>query len=145
MRFRPRRGGAIVALGLFAQLTTGALAEEPAADGPSGRRQALYTAGAVAANALPVASAFAEPRCIQGYIACKAMLALFSVVAAGESLIMSGGADREQPRAIVTRGFSGDWVVTPRQVAEGAKPDLLPEAAPPKTEKKEGEFVPPPL
>jgi hypothetical protein len=132
-------------LGVMLGSTSGALAT-PYEELTSGRR-ALYTAGAAAANALPVASALVEPRCLQGYILCKVTFAAFSVIAAAESVVMSGGADRDQPRAILYRGFSGDWVLTPKDVAGDTKPDLLPEPPPPAEggEKREGEFVPPPL
>lgn len=112
----------------------------------SGRR-ALYTARAVAANVVPGVSATVEPRCIQGYILCKASFAAFSVVAALESLVMSGGSDREQPRAILSKGFTGDWVVTPRDVAGDTRPELLPEVASPASGDGKGgsDFVPPPL
>jgi hypothetical protein len=99
----------------------------------------------VAANTLPVASAFVEPKCIQGYILCKAMFAAFSVVAAAESLLMSGGSDLDQPRGILTKGFTGDWVVSREDVAGATKVDLLPEVAPPSGDDKGGGFVPPPL
>jgi hypothetical protein len=110
-------------------------------------RRALYTAGAVAANTLPVASSVVEPKCLPPYILCKLVFAAFSVVAAGESLVMSGGSDRDQPRAILHSGFSGDWYLTPRDVSGETKAEVLPAAPPPAQgdEKKEGEFVPPPL
>lgn len=113
----------------------------------SGGRRALYTARAVAANALPVASAVTEPKCLQGYILCKLTFAAFSVIAAGESLVLSGGGDLEQPRAVLYRGFSGDWYLTPRDISGETRAEVLPEAPPPAEgeEKKEGEFVPPPL
>jgi hypothetical protein len=126
-------GGATVAQGVpYEELSSG--------------RKALATSKAVAVNTLPVASGLEEPKCLQGYILCKLTFALFSVVAAGESLAMSGGADLAQPRGILYRGFSGDWVVTPRDMAGESKPEILPEAPPPAPgEKKSGEFVPPPL
>ena len=65
----------------------------------SARSKALQTIRAAAANVVPGVSAFTEPKCIQGYILCKAMFAGFSVVAAAESVLMSGGRDHEQPRA----------------------------------------------
>jgi hypothetical protein len=111
----------------------------------SAGRRAAYTAGAVAANVLPVAPTYVEPRCLVPYILCKAVFAGMALVAAGESLVMSGGADLEQPRAILYRGFSGDWVVTPRDVAGETKVDVLPAAPPPAREKEDGGFVPPPL
>jgi len=111
----------------------------------SAGRRALYTGQAVAANALPVASAVVEPKCLQGYILCKLTFAAFSVVVAGESLALSGGGDLEQPKTVLYRGFSGDWVVTPRDIAGDTKPDLLPEPPPPaEGERKSGDFVPPP-
>ncbi len=112
----------------------------------SGGRRAMYTAGAVAANTLPGASALADSRCLPGYILCKATFAAFSLIAAGESLVMSGGSDLAQPRALLYRGFSGDWVATPRDIAGDTKVELLPEAPPPADGgKKSDEFVPPPL
>jgi hypothetical protein len=113
----------------------------------SPRRRAHYTAGAVAANVVPGVSATVEPKCIQGYILCKASFAIFSVAAAIESVVLSGGSDMEQPRGILSKGFTGDWVVTPRDVAGETKPELLPEvAAPSGGSKDEGSgFVPPPL
>ena len=112
----------------------------------SARRRALYTAGAAAANVAPVASTIVEPKCLQGYILCKATFAAFSVIAAAESLVMSGGSDLEQPRSILTRGFSGDWVATPQDVAGTTKVEVLPDAAPPAGgDGKSGDFVPPPL
>ena len=34
---------------------------------------------------------------------------------------------------MIHRGFGGDWVVTPRDIAGDTKPDVLPGAAPPPT------------
>lgn len=112
----------------------------------SGRR-ALYTAGAVAANTLPGASSLMEPKCLPGYIMCKFVFAAFSTIAAGESLVMSGGADTPHTKSILYRGFSGDWWITPRDVAGETKAEVLPEAPPPAEgeEKKSGDFKPPPL
>lgn len=112
----------------------------------SGRRRAMYTAGAAAANVLPVVSGVAEPKCLQGYILCKVTFAAISVVAAAESLVMSGGSDLAQPKAVLYRGFSGDWYLTPRDMAGDTRAELLPEPPPPaEGEKKSGDFVPPPL
>lgn len=112
------------------------------------RRRALYTAGAVAANVVPGVSATVEPKCIQGYIFCKASFAIFSVAAAIESVLLSGGSDMEQPRGILSKGFTGDWLVTPRDLAGETKPELLPEVAAPSGGGKDDEgsgFIPPPL
>ena len=94
-------------------------------------KRAGYTALAVAENAVPVVSTFATPRCLQGYVLCKATFAGFSLLLAGEQLLMSGGADTEQTRAILHRGFAGDWVVTPRHAAGDAPPQILPDPPPP--------------
>ena len=109
-------------------------------------RRARYTAEAVAVNALPVVSAFEEPKCLQGYILCKVTFAAFSVVVAAETLVLGGGSDLAQPKAVLYRGFSGDWAVTPRDMAGDSNPNVLPEPPPPaEGEKKSGDFVPPPL
>ena len=111
----------------------------------SGGRRARDIAGAVAVNALPVASAVVEPKCLQGYILCKLTFAAFSVIVAGETLVLGGGSDLAQPKAVLYRGFSGDWVVTPQDIAGDTRPDVLPEPPPPADgEKKSGDFVPPP-
>ncbi len=114
----------------------------------SAGRRSYYTARAVAANVVPGVSATIEPKCIQGYILCKASFAIFSVAAALESVVLSGGSDMEQPRGILAKGFTGDWVVTPRDVAKETKPELLPTVASPSPASKDEEgsgFVPPPL
>jgi hypothetical protein len=113
----------------------------------SGGKRALYTARAVVANTVPGASAATEPRCIQGYILCKLTFALFSTIVAGETLALGGGGDMAQPKAILYRGWSGDWVVTPRDIAGETKPELLPEPPPPAggQPKEGGDFKPPPL
>lgn len=104
--------------------------------------RALYTTAAVIANVLPIASAFVAPRCLPGYIVCKFSFAMLSLVAAGETLAISGGADKEQPKAILYRGFSGDWFLTGRHVAGDATPEVYPEAPPPTD--TGGGFTPPP-
>jgi hypothetical protein len=50
-------------------------------------------------------------RCLPGYIVCKFSFAAFSLLAAGEQLLFSGGTDLDQTRALY-RGFGGDWVLT---------------------------------
>lgn len=111
----------------------------------SARRRALQTIRAAAANVVPGVSAFTEPKCIQGYILCKAMFAGFSVVAAAESVLMSGGRDHEQPKGILTKGFTGDWFITPSDIAGTTKAELLPEVAAKPSGEDKGGFVPPPL
>lgn len=90
--------------------------------------RAMYTAAAMIANVLPIASAFVSPRCLPGYILCKLSFAGLSVVAAGESLVMSGGADKQEPATLIDRGFSGDWFLTGRHVAGDATADPFPPA-----------------
>jgi len=118
--------------------------EAGAADEPSMGRQALNTAAAVATNVLPGASALVAPTCLQGYILCKVTYAGLSLVAAAESMVMSGGADTEQPATILRRGFSGDWFVTPDHIAKHRAPDPYPELAPASAASSSG-FTPPPL
>jgi len=112
-----------------------ALAGRPATAGTweqrSGGERALYTTAAVVANAVPVASALIVPRCLPGYVLCKLSFAALSLIAAAESLVMSGGADYDQPRAILERGFGGDWVLTGRHVAGDEHADVYPEVQPP--------------
>ena len=109
------------------------------------RATAAGDAGAVAVNTLPVASAVMEPKCLQGHILCKLTFAAFGVIVAGETLVLGGGSDLAQPKAVLYRGFSGDWVVTPQDIAGDTRPDVLPEPPPPADgEKKSGDFVPPP-
>jgi len=113
-------------------------------DSSTGKR-ALYTVGAAVANVVPLASSVVEPKCLPGYIFCKLTFAFGSLLFAGEDLAMSGGSELGQSRAILYRGFSGDWVVTPRDIAEGRRPDVLPAPPPPSGESKDsGGFVPPP-
>jgi len=89
-----------------------------------------YTALAAIMNIVPITAAPVAPRCLPGYILCKAFFAGFSVVAAGEQIVLSGGSDMTQTRAILHRGFAGDWLITGRHVAGDAQPDLMPEPAP---------------
>jgi len=110
----------------------------------SGTAHALATAGAVAANTLPVVPTYVEPRCLLPYPLCKFTFAILGVAGAAESLVMSGGSDMDQPRALVHRGVGGDWFVTPRDMLGETKPDLLPEIAPPGGGNEPGKFVPPP-
>ena len=128
MRRTARGLGAVV----IVVLTVGRAAvsrAEPYED-RSTRVKLLATTGAVAANTLPVVPTYVEPRCLVPYVLCKFSFALGAVTAAGESLVMSGGTDLDQPRNLVRRGLGGDWFVTPRNMVGETKPDLLPEVAP---------------
>ena len=103
-----------------------------------------YTAGAVVANVTPLSALYA-PRCLPGYILCKLSFAGISVLAAADQLAFSGGADLAQTRAILHRGFAGDWVLTPQHVAGEANPEPLPEPPPPAADGEHGGFEPPPI
>jgi hypothetical protein len=100
-------------------------------DDRSPGQKAGYTALAVVENVVPVASALAAPKCLPGYILCKAFFAFTSVVAAGEQITMSGGSDEKQTNAILHRGFAGDWYLTGANAAGDATADVLPDPGPP--------------
>ena len=103
-----------------------------------------YTVGAVVANLTPLSALYA-PRCLPGYILCKLSFAGVSVLAAVDQLAFSGGANLDQTRAILHRGFAGDWVITPRHVAREATPEPLPEPPPPAAGGEHRGFEPPPI
>jgi hypothetical protein len=98
-------------------------------DRPAWQR-AGYTILAGIENIVPIASVLAAPRCLQGYILCKLSFAGVSVIAAGEQLFFSGGSDLGQTRAILHRGFGGDWYLTGRHAAGDASPEVLPDPGP---------------
>ena len=105
--------------------------------------RALYTTLAVVANVTPVVSALYAPQCLPGYVLCKASFAAVSVVAAGAQLFLSGGDDWGQTRAIIHRGFAGDWYLTGRHTAGDVKPQPLPDPGPPADAGEE--YMPPPI
>jgi hypothetical protein len=92
--------------------------------------RALFNGVAVLANIVPVVSVLYAPQCLPGYVVCKIAFAGASLIAAADQLILSGGADRTQTRAILHRGFGGDWFLNGRHIAGDAQPQPLPEAAP---------------
>ena len=116
-----------------------------AADMPqrSAAARVWYTVGAVVANVTPLSAVYA-PRCLPGYVLCKLSFAGISVLAAADQLAFSGGADLAQTRAILYRGFAGDWIITPRHVAGEATLEPLPEPPPPVEGDHRG-FEPPPI
>jgi len=97
----------------------------------SSAQQAGYTAAALVANVVPATAVTAAPRCLLGYIPCKFSLAAFSLLAAGEHLLFSGGADLQQTRAVLHRGFGGDWALTGAHMTGEAEARLLPDPPPP--------------
>lgn len=105
-------------------------------------RRALYTGVAVVANVVPGISAIYAPQCLPGYVLCKLTFAGISVLAAADQLALSGAQDLTQTRAILHRGFAGDWILTGRHIAGEAEAHPLPEPPPPPSE---GGWQPPPL
>src|SRR5207244_13107667 len=125
----------VMAAAVAASVAGGATAANVPWEQRSAVERVWYTAGAVVANLTPVSALYA-PRCLPGYLLCKLSFAGASVLAAADQLVFSGGADLAQTRAILYRGFAGDWVLTPRPVAGEAKPEPLPEPPPPGADRK---------
>ena len=120
----------VMAAAVAASLAGGVTAANVPWEERSAVERVWYTAGAVVANLTPVSALYA-PRCLPGYLLCKLSFAGASVLAAADQLVFSGGGDLAQTRAILYRGFAGDWVLTPRHVAGEARPEPLPEPPPP--------------
>ena len=114
----------------IAVLALGGTARAGYEDRPAWQR-AGYTVLAGIENIVPIASAFAAPRCLPGYILCKLSYAGFSLVTAGVQLTLSGANDLDQTHALLHRGFAGDWILTGRHAAGDATPDVLPDPGPP--------------
>src|SRR3990172_319619 len=89
----------------------------------SAAARAAYTGIAVIANVVPVVSTFYAPKCLPGYVMCKAVWACVSVIAAADQLVLSGGGDRIQTRGILHPGFAGDWFLTGRHIAGDVTPN----------------------
>jgi hypothetical protein len=109
----------------------------------SAAARAFYSGVAVIANVTPIVSAFFAPRCLPGYILCKASFSFVSLVAAADHLFLSGAGDEAQTRALLHRGFAGDWYLTGRHIAGDLTPQPLPDPPPPPTKEGEG-WQPPP-
>jgi len=107
--------------------------------------RALYMGVAVVANVTPVVSALYAPRCLPGYVVCKLTYAGLALAAAADQLVLSGGGDLAQTRAILHRGFAGDWYLTGRHVAGEVEPEPLPEPPAPPLGSGEGGWQPPPM
>src|SRR2546426_6621451 len=122
---------------------TGAAWATPYDERPLGMR-ALYTGVAVVANVTPFVSALYAPACLPGYVVCKLTYAGLSLAAAADQLVLSGGGDLAQTRAILHRGFAGDWYLTGRHVAGEVEPQPLPEPPAPAPESGGGGRAPPP-
>lgn len=124
-----RRFVLVVVLAGLGTLSTSAPLAASSYDDLPARTRAAYSLLAVVANVTPIAAAYVAPRCLPGFVVCKAFFAGFSVLAAGTQLVFSGGADMTQPRAILARGFFGDWYLTGRHVAGDRAADPYAEAA----------------
>src|SRR5206468_3365528 len=105
----------------------------------------LYTGVAVVANVTPFVATLYAPRCLPGYVVCKLTYAGLSLAAAADQLVLSGGGDLAQTRAILHRGFAGDWYLTGRHVAGEVEAEPLPEPPAPAPGSGEGGWQPPPL
>ncbi len=102
----------------------------------------FYTAAAVVVNAVPFVSALVAPRCLPGYVVCKFGFASVATAAAGVQLALSGGADMAQTRAVLHRGYAGDWIATGAHVAGDERIEPWPD---PPASPSGGGFTPPPL
>ena len=130
----------VAALFVALSLSSASLAAPPER---SAARSALDTGIAVAANVVPGVSTLYAPHCLPGYVFCKAIFAVVSVIAAADQLALSGGGDMTQTRGILHRGFAGDWYIAPRHVRGEATPEPLPDPPPPPS--SGGKWEPPPL
>jgi hypothetical protein len=105
-----------------------------------------YTVVSVIANVTPIVSALYAPQCLPGYVLCKVSFATASVGAAAGQLLLSGWTDTAQTRAILYRGFGGDWILTSAHVSGKEQAQPLPTPPPPpEGDDADGEWVPPPI
>ena len=129
---------------LAACLAAAGAARAASYDQQSPGMRALYTGVAVVANVTPFVSARYAPACLPGYLVCKLAYAGLNLAAAADQLVLSGGGDLAQMRAILHRGFAGDWYLTGRHVAGEVEPQPLPEPPAPALESGGGGWQPPP-
>ena len=134
-----------LAAALAACLAAAGAARAASYDQQSRGMRALYTGVALVANVTPFVSALYAPACLPGYVVCKLTFAGLSLAAAADQLVLSGGGDLAQTRAILHRGFAGDWYLTGRHVAGEVEPEPLPEPPAPAPGSGEGGWQPPPL
>ena len=93
-------------------------------------QRAGWTTWAVIANVVPITSAAVAPKCLPGYILCKASYAAVSLIVAAEQVVWSGGEDLGQARAVLHRGFGGDWILTGRHASGDEPVEVLPDPGP---------------
>jgi hypothetical protein len=72
------------------------------------------------------------------------LFATVSLIAAADQLALSGGGDLAQTRAILHRGFAGDWYLTAKHTSGDVTAQPLPDPPPPPSD-SEGGWQPPPL
>jgi hypothetical protein len=137
-------GRAALGAMLVALLARPAGARVPYDDRPAYQRAAL-TAGALVLNVTPVVSGLVAPQCLPGYLLCKVGFALFNTAAAELHLLMSGFGDMAQTRAILYRGWAGDWYLTGRDVAGDHVPEPYPAPPPAEHRGTHTGFEPPPI
>lgn len=116
-----------VAASLLILALTPLAASADAYDTATAGRRLWYGAGAAVLNVVPGVSILASQRCLPGYVACKIMFTGLGFATSGAQLFLGGDVDGA--RATVGRALGGDWVVTPRHLATGIKPDPYPSAA----------------
>lgn len=112
------------ALAITVALATGP-AHADVYDDLDGGKRFLYGAGAVAANIIPGVSVWAASKCLPGYVVCKLTFAGLGTLAAGSQIFWGG--DVSGAGTTAGRAFGGDWIVTPRQLANGTGADPYPE------------------
>jgi hypothetical protein len=119
-----------VVTSVVAAVLTSTIALAEGYDARPGWEKAAYTTYAAAADVVPVVSATVAPRCLPGYFACKISFAAVGLITAAEQLLASGGSDLAQTRALLHRGFGGDWVLTGPHAAGDRVADPLPDPLP---------------
>lgn len=117
----------VAAVGLSVSVLSSVASAVPYEERSTGAK-VLLNAAAGAVNVTPGLSAVYAKRCLPGYLVCKVMFAGISLLAAGEQVLMSGAGDMKQTKAILHRGFAGDWFVTGRHINGDATPEPWPEA-----------------
>jgi hypothetical protein len=129
---------------LLVLLARPAAARIPYDERPAYQR-AAYTVGALVLDVTPVVSGLVAPQCLPGYVLCKVGFALFNTAAAELHLLMSGFGDMAQTRAILYRGWAGDWYLTGRDVAGDHVPQPYPDPPPVEHRGTHTGFEPPPI
>jgi peptidoglycan/LPS O-acetylase OafA/YrhL len=97
----------------------------------NGRQTLVLSLLALLSFALSAAGVSAMPSATFYLVPTRAWeLLLGALLAAGAHLAFSFGGDMPQTRALLHRGFAGDWILTGRHAAGDAEPDVLPDPGP---------------